>query len=110
MSDALKCPLCGEPILDKGLLFACSGNKWDSEKRKEYGCSFKVWKEFLTQEINARDLRALLKGEPVHKIGLTGKSGKEFEADLLLNQSTGKIVLEFADDGKHGTAVAAEDE
>ena len=74
----LKCPKCGKPIMDNGKAFECQG-------KKDNTCTFSVWKEPGGKPFSMKDLKDLLeKKKTTLKKGLKGKSGKTFDAYIIL--------------------------
>lgn len=74
----LKCPKCGKSIMDNGKAFECQG-------KKDNTCTFSVWKEPGGKPFSMKDLKDLLeKKKTTLKKGLKGKSGKTFDAYIIL--------------------------
>lgn len=81
-----KCPLCGNYVVEGQKGYGCSG--W-----KE-GCEFVIWKEIAKKKITVKQAKELLKKRRTELIkGFKAKTGKDFDATLVLN-SEGKV--EFA--------------
>ena len=88
-----KCPVCGGPVLEGKKNYYCTNR----------GCSFAIWKEtrFLSSmkktisKKMAGDL--LAKGKTHVKDFFSAKTGKTFEADLLMSVDDGRVSfsLEF---------------
>ena len=89
-----KCPMCGGAVLEGKSNFFCSNRN----------CSFALWKEskFLSsmKKTVSRKMAAdlLAKGKTHVKDLFSAKTGKTFEAELLMNVDNGKVSygLEFA--------------
>ncbi|MDI6710470.1 MAG: DNA topoisomerase 3 [Bacillota bacterium] len=83
------CPLCGREVLDYPKSFGCAGYR--------DGCGFVIWKEICGKRIGRSQARALLaKGRTGLLKGFKSKkTGKNFEAALVLNREEGKVTLEF---------------
>lgn len=102
------CPVCGAPVLDRGArakAYTCSSNTVEKlekedgtvEWRRTGGCGFQVWKRISGKAISAAQARKLLsKGKTDVIKGFTGKSGKPFDARLVVKPDK-SIGFEFAD-------------
>lgn len=91
-----RCPVCGKPVLDRGpksKAFSCSTNtvakveqedgtvKWE----RTGGCGFQVWKRMAGRAVSAAQVRKLLaRGKTDVIKGFVGKSGKPFDARIVL--------------------------
>ncbi|QDZ77449.1 type IA DNA topoisomerase, partial [Bacillus cereus] len=85
-----ECPSCGRPVVDKKTIYGCSGYAKDNPK----SCRFSVSKEFLGQKISESNLVKLLDGKKTTLLkGLKGKSGKEFDAYLKLEEGNIQFVF-----------------
>ncbi|OJF96172.1 type IA DNA topoisomerase [Alkalibacterium sp. 20] len=72
------CPKCKETIVDKGKFYGCSGY---SE-----GCRFTIQKELASKKITKTMVKDLLSKKETKKLkGFKNKSGKSFEAILILD-------------------------
>lgn len=86
------CPWCGKPVLEGKKSFFCSGFKTD-------GCRFALWKENAFFKASGKELTrnvatVLLKDGRVHMRGLRSqKTGKLYDADVLLGEGTDKHDL-----------------
>ena len=86
------CPWCGKPVYEGKKSFFCSGFKED-------GCRFALWKDngfFKTagKTLDRRVATALLKDGRVRMRGLRSqKTGKLYDADVLLGEGTTKSGL-----------------
>ena len=84
----MTCPVCGSSLADKGWGYSCTA--W---KRDGSGCNFAIGKKQFNKTISETAVKQMLKnGITKNKIkGMKGKSGKSFDAYL---------VLEISDEGK----------
>lgn len=86
-STSLVCPVCGKPLQENSKAFGCSG--WKS------GCSFTVWKTIAGKTLTAKQVSDLVSNGRTGLIkGFVGKSGKKFDAYLVLDNDN-KIKFEF---------------
>lgn len=84
----LLCPLCGKKLNKMAWGYGCSGYK--------EGCKFSAG-EICGKKITENQLVSLItKGKTGIIKGFKSKAGKEFDAHLVLEKSTGKINFEFA--------------
>jgi DNA topoisomerase-3 len=82
------CPLCQAEIKDFPKSFSCS--RW-----KE-GCGFTIWKIVARKKLTEPMIKTLIVNKKTALIkGFKSKTGKSFEAYLLLNKE-GKVEFEFA--------------
>ncbi|EJQ43576.1 hypothetical protein IEQ_04904 [Bacillus cereus BAG6X1-2] len=82
------CPKCGKEIVNRKTFYGCNGYK--------EGYKFPIPGEFLTKKISEANAKKLLTGKKTGLIkGMKGKSDKEFDAYLKLDDS-GRIEIEFA--------------
>lgn len=82
-----KCPLCCNDILESKKLYYCNNYK--------NGCNFSIWKNISNKKINKTIVQELLSKKQTKIIkGFTSKSGKEFNAKLILKKD-GTIGFEF---------------
>lgn len=88
---AYPCPLCGEKTVHiYPKVVKCSGNT----------CSFKIFREVCGKLLNDKDIESLLcKGRTSVLKGLSGKSGRKFNASIVL-RSDGTTAFEFSKSGK----------
>lgn len=85
--SGLVCPVCGKPIRENSKAFGCTG--W-----KE-GCTFTIWKTIAGKTLTENQVKALLEKGKTNLIkGFKGKSGKSFDAYLVLD-SNHKVTFEF---------------
>ncbi|MCO7126132.1 topoisomerase C-terminal repeat-containing protein [Sporolactobacillus shoreicorticis] len=81
-----RCPLCGQPVLDKGKFYGCAGYV--------SGCKFTLPKELLSKDLDPSIIRTLLSGKKTRKLkGFKSKTGKSFDAVLTIQE--GKLVFQF---------------
>ncbi|MEK4503986.1 topoisomerase C-terminal repeat-containing protein [Bacillus sp. FSL R12-0069] len=76
--------------MDKKRIYGCVGYKKDDSK----SCTFSLSKEFLGQKISGSNVVKLLEGKKTTLLkGLKGKSGKEFDAYLKLDDGNIQFVF-----------------
>lgn len=100
------CPRCGLDVVDKGKryrTFACSSNRGHKGADGKYellsGCGFELWKEQFGHRLTKAQAKALIERGRTGPITFTSKkTGKDYRARLVLSDS-GKVTLEFCDDG-----------
>ena len=86
------CPWCGKPVYEGKKSFFCSAFK-------ETGCRFALWKDngffkAVGKTLDRRVATALLKDGRIHMRGLRSqKTGKLYDADVLLDEGTTKSGL-----------------
>ncbi len=99
MESVGKCPLCGSDVVDPGpksKTYRCSARTWDKERQVAGGCPFELWKGRCGKRLTAKQASDLLaKGRTALIKGFTGKSGKTFDAYLVLGKGDGKVAFEF---------------
>ncbi len=83
-----KCPKCGGNIYETAKAFTC-------ENVKKGTCDFVIWKKFSNKTLSREAAEKLLKGEKVHLSKIRAKSGRYFDADILLKDD--KLVFDFPD-------------
>ncbi|MCF8011138.1 MAG: DNA topoisomerase III [Clostridiales bacterium] len=82
-----KCLLCGKDVIENAKGYGCSGYK--------DGCKFIIWKNIAGKKITSKQARELLqKGKTGKLKGFKSKSGKSFDAVLVLGEG-GKINFDF---------------
>jgi DNA topoisomerase-3 len=85
------CPACGEPVRDRGKVFACDTGR---------SCAFVVFKSMSKRKISARMVRELLQeGRTAPVKGFKSKKGKPFTAGLEVGED-GKVGFWFPDRGE----------
>lgn len=88
---ALRCPQCGGQIIEGKRGYGCSN--W----RSDPPCKFVIWKERGGVVLAPEHIQALLTKRRTPLIrGFTAKSGKLFNASLILNDD-GTVSYDFAD-------------
>jgi len=81
------CPVCGKEVIEKAKGYGCSGYK--------EGCKFVIWKQIAGKKITLKQAQDLLQNARTGPIkGFKAKSGKKFDAALVLGQD-GKVNFEF---------------
>lgn len=83
------CPFCGKPIRENSKSFYCTGYK--------DGCSFSIWKEIAKKKITVSTAKTLIEKGSTGKLKgfVSTKTGKEFEAKLVVNTLTHRIEFKF---------------
>lgn len=76
------CPLCGSSMQDGRWSLDCS-------------CGLRIRKVICNTTLSEKDIDTLLGGGRVPKKGLTGSTGKKFDATLVLDKDKKDIVFEF---------------
>ena len=97
----LHCPVCHRVLIKTNRGYCCSGYR-------EQHCSFAIGK-ICQKELSDIQVRNLLSGKKVKVNGMTGKSGKKFDAYLkmvLQGENAGMIEFEFIANRKKKTAKA----
>lgn len=80
------CPVCGKPLTVSPKAWGCSGYK--------DGCNFTIWNIIAGKKLTDKDKADLLTKKKTKLLtGFTSKSGKSFDAYLVLKDS--KIEFEF---------------
>lgn len=93
-TDNQVCPFCGARVIKGKFGYFCSA-------KKDTGCKFSVPSEICGKSISdAQALRLIEKGKTTLIKGLKSKSGKEFDAYLVVDKKQGKIVFEFPTQNK----------
>lgn len=98
-----KCPLCGKPVYETKLSFACSGYK--------NGCKFAIWKEngffkHFGKKVTKAAAKTLL--GPHHRClerNLTSKAGKKYDAyfKMTIQNNRPQFSIEFPNKKKTTT-------
>lgn len=84
------CPSCGQPVRDRGRVFACDGGR---------ECRFVVFKTMSKRAVSARMVQQLLadgRSRPVK--GFRSKKGKDFTAGLVWDAEAGRVGFWFPGD------------
>lgn len=87
------CPVCGKKMKESKKSWYCEGYN------QEPKCSFTIWKEIAGKKISESAAKKLAAGKKTDLIkGFTGKSGKNFDAYLILQKDADgnfKTAFEF---------------
>ena len=85
---SITCPKCGQGDIIEGRRgYGCN--------RFREGCDFVVWKEISGKQLTEKQIHALIRKGKTRLIkGFNGRSGKKFDARLLLDEQR-KVVFEF---------------
>lgn len=87
-SDLGVCPFCGREMRESEKSYYCPGYK--------EGCQFTIWKIISGKKISKTTAKTLIKKGYTGKLkGFVSKTGKNYEAKLILNKTTKKIELSF---------------
>lgn len=95
-----KCPLCGADVKAGPKSFQCSSNRFrkndDGTFERTEGCGFSVFRTVCGKRLSEKQGMKLLKdGKTALIKGMRGKSGKGFDAYVVLDRTTGKTGFEF---------------
>jgi len=105
MENNLKCPECGEPIIENLNVFECENHQYDYKTKTTSGCSFVVFKQLLNKKISAATLSKLIAGEVIDIKNFKNSKGKSFDAGIKLakdeDENKYKIQLVFDDAKKN---------
>ena len=88
-ADLPTCPLCGGKVSSGKFGYYCS-------TYKESGCKLSIPNEMAGKALTDNQKKGLLQGKKIHAKGFKSKAGKQFEADIVLNKSTGKVEFDFS--------------
>lgn len=92
------CPRCGKPVIKTGSIWQCSTNKArkteDGQWVQAAGCGFKLFGQVAGKKLTDSMVRRLLAGRKVKASGLKSKTGKTFDAYLLIDRFKG-VRLDF---------------
>lgn len=88
-ADLPACPLCGGKVSSGKFGYYCS-------TYKESGCKLSIPNEMAGKALTDNQKKGLLQGKKIHAKGFKSKAGKQFEADIVLNKSTGKVEFDFS--------------
>jgi hypothetical protein len=92
----INCPKCQVgTIVEKEKLFSCTEQSYNSETKQNEGCDFVLWKNQFGAELNMEDVEKLVNGETITKKCISKNTGKEYDGNLTLDETTYKIVLSF---------------
>ena len=92
----LSCPNCGKPLTQLSTVCKCSAYSKD-----ENACHFHMRTYICGQRLNDDVIQMLLnKGRSGLIKGFKSKSGKKFNAYLVLNRENGEIIFDFTTDAE----------
>lgn len=81
--SAYDCPNCGEPLMDKGKLLSCD-------------CGFTFWKTSCKKDLTDDQIESFFRcGDTGVIKGLVGKSGKKFDARIVLKEDKSGTEFKF---------------
>lgn len=87
-TEGLKCPFCGAHIVENSKAYGCSN--WKN------GCKFTIWKEICGKKLTKTQVKSLIENKQTGLIkGFTGKSGKTFDAYLVIDDTTKSAKFSF---------------
>lgn len=102
-----KCPKCGADMFDGKATVQCSSNKYtkndDGSFSLAQGCGFRMFKSAFGKKLTESQINALLtqgKTKGAVKGLKSKKTGKTFEAQLVLDKETGSVKPNFLNSGK----------
>lgn len=79
-----------------GICPCCSGSLNGKNKLYECPCGFKLWKTIAGKTLTEAQIKTLLeKGITGEIKGFVGKSGKPFNAKLMINHEAKKVEFQF---------------
>lgn len=83
------CPCCGKPMRENSKSYYCMGYK--------EGCHFSIWKEISGKKITKTTAKRLIEKGSTGKLkGFVSKrTGKEYEAKLVVNKANQKVNISF---------------
>ena len=85
-TTAVKCPVCGKPMVKHSWGYGCSGYK--------EGCKFSISGTIAGKKLSDKQIESLIvKGSTAKISGFTSKAGKKFSAKLKLNGN--KVEFSF---------------
>ena len=82
----IKCPVCGNPILEKNHAFSCSNDT----------CKFYIFKHISGTEVTTEMVKEIVEnGQTSKPYNFTGKKGDKFKAYLAFdaNKKSAKFVF-----------------
>lgn len=86
-----KCPRCGKEIIETSKAYSCTG--WND---KDNPCNFAIYKNILGKKISKDIAISLLKNGKTRKIsGFKSKTGKTFDAILVIADDKRRVVFKF---------------
>lgn len=100
LREDMHCPVCGSPLTDVGWGFSCS--RWT---KNGSGCRFSIGRKQFNKKLSEKVIKQLLEnGESRDVIRhLKGKSGKPFDAKLvleILKEGKTRVRPEFQNEGR----------
>lgn len=102
-----KCPKCGMDVVEGKKAYGCSSNKFKKDDSGKWaqtaGCGFTLYKEICHKKLTQAQVKQLLENGRTKTAvkGMCGKSGKNFDAVLVLApDKSGKLNFEFENGGK----------
>lgn len=87
------CPVCGEPLIERGKIITCTSNKNkqldDGSWQQIAGCGFKIMAKpyFFGKQLSRAQCLSLLSGKRVLVKGLKSKAGKPYDAYARLSKN-----------------------
>ena len=75
-----KC-FCGGDVIEGNKLYYCKS------------CDLKIWKTFLNKKITSKQVQTLLDGKTISLKNLKSKTGKEFNAKVVYDQSENRLKI-----------------
>ena len=95
------CPRCGQPVRKTGTVWQCSSNVNEKDMQGHWkltgGCGWKLFGTIAGKHLTDSTVRILLDGGSVHLRGFTSKTGRKFDAMLVLDKEKG-ARFDFDDD------------
>lgn len=81
-----ECPICHSDVVYKK--DSKNAGKYDNYSCTNEECKFVIWRHYANRLISETDAKKLLKDKPTHEFKkLKSKSGKEYDAKLVLKRS-----------------------
>lgn len=94
-------PRCGQPVRKTGTVWQCSSNVNEKDMQGHWkltgGCGWKLFGTIAGKHLTDSTVRILLDGGSVHLRGFTSKTGRKFDAMLVLDKEKG-ARFDFDDD------------
>ncbi|WP_258086639.1 type IA DNA topoisomerase [Xenorhabdus bovienii] len=88
---SVSCPLCKSELLENSKAFASCKAR----------CGFVIWEEIAGKKITRTQAETLIeKGETGIIKGFKSKAGKLFDAKLVLDKASGKVIFKYENKGK----------
>lgn len=94
------CPWCHEPVVLTDKIITCSSNRFkkneDGEWKQTGGCGFRTWREIGHKKLTVKQVEALFTKGRTGLIKFTSqKTGKPYEAKVVLDPKAGKLGFMF---------------